>query len=218
MVMFNSRHTHAIVGEYDRNTVKGNGCGGLQVAGHMYINSGGSPVNVSGSDPHHPALYGFDVYRFPLAGYAAGNMANTPPPDLLLSKSGMSDSHGVAATNRDRYLWVMDRHANVAEIIEVKSGHWVNTVDLTGLVSDDAAPDLIDRSPWGDRLFVALRGPVPLSGDPHNARGSTPGLGIIQVTHGGRNGRLMAVVPMTNALQQAGQAPDAHGLRVRLRR
>jgi hypothetical protein len=208
----------AIVGEYDKATVKGNGCGGLQVAGHMYINSGGSPVNVSGTDPHHPALYGFDVYRFPLAGYSAGNMANTPPPDLILSKSGTSDSHGVAATDRDRYLWVLDRHQNVAEIIEVASGHWVNTVNLAGQVSDDPAPDLVDRSPWGDRLFVALRGSVPLSGDPHNARGSTPGLGIIQVTHGGRSGRLIGVVPMTNAMQQPGQAPDAHGLRVRLRR
>jgi hypothetical protein len=207
----------AIVGEYDKATVKGNGCGGLQVAGHMYINSGGSPVNVSGSDPHHPALYGFDVYRFPLAGYSARNMANTPAPELLLSKTGMSDSHGVASTNQDRYLWVMDRHANVAEIIEVASGNWVNTVNLSGLISDDPAPDLVDHSPSGNRLFVALRGPVPLSGDPHNARGTTPGLGIIQVTQGGRNGRLMAVVPMTNANQQGGQAPDAHGLRVRLR-
>jgi hypothetical protein len=63
----------------------------------------------------------------------------------------------------------------------VASGDWVNTVDLTGRISDDPAPDLVDRSPTGNRLFVALRGPVPLSGDPHNAQGSTPGLGIIQV-------------------------------------
>ena len=70
----------------------------------------------------------------------------------------------------------------------------------------------------GNRLFVALRGPTPLSGDPHNATGSTPGLGIIQVTHGGRSGSLMAVVPLTNAMQQPGQAPDAHGLRVRVRK
>ncbi len=139
-------------------------------------------------------------------------------PDLLLSKSGMSDSHGVVATDENRYLWAMDRHADVAEIIDVRSGKWVNTVDLVGSVSDNPAPDLIDRAPGGDRLFVALRGPTPLSGDPHNASGSTPGLGIIQLTHGGRSGRLMAVVPLTNAMQQPGQAPDAHGLRVRVLR
>jgi hypothetical protein len=130
----------------------------------------------------------------------------------------MSDSHGIAATNHDRYLWVMDRHADVAEIIDVGSGKWINTVRLTGSVSDNPAPDLIDRAPAGDRLFVALRGPVPLSGDPHNATGTTPGLGIIQVTDGGRRGHLMAVVPLTNANQQPGQAPDAHGLRVRVRK
>lgn len=208
----------AIVAEYDRSVVKGNGCGGIEVRGQMYINSGGSPVNVSTGDPHHPDLYGFDVYRFPLTGYSPQNGPNTPSPELLLTKGGMSDSHGVAATRNERYLWVMDRHANVAEIIETRTGRWVNTVPLAGDVNSDPAPDLADRAPHGNRLFVALPGSVPLSGDPHNATGTTPGLGIIQVTQGGRTGRLVAVVPMTNSLQQPGQAPDAHGLRVRLRK
>jgi hypothetical protein len=124
----------------------------------------------------------------------------------------------VVATKHDRYLWALDRHANVAEIIHLRSGKWVNTVNLAGEISNDPAPDLVDAAPNGNRLFVALRGPVPLSGDPHNAQGTTPGLGIIQVTHGGRSGRLLARIPLTNANQQAGQVPDAHGLRVRLRR
>jgi hypothetical protein len=111
----------------------------------------------------------------------------------------------------------MDRHANVAEIIDVESGKWTNTVNLSGHASVDPAPDLVDGAPSGNRLFVALRGSVPLSGDPHNATGSTPGLGIIQVTKGGQDGELMAVVPLTNPNQQPGQAPDAHGLRVRRR-
>ena len=89
---------------------------------------------------------------------------------------------------------------------------------LAGGLSDDPAPDLVDRSPAGDRLFVALRGSVPLSGDPHNATGSTPGLGVIEVRIGGRRGELAAIVPLTNAMQQPGQAPDAHGLRVRFER
>jgi hypothetical protein len=205
----------SIVAEYDKATVRGNGCGGIQAAGHMYINSGGSPVNVSSGNPHHPDLYGFDVYRFPLSGYSAFNAPNRPAPTLVLSKTGMSDSHGIASVH-DRYLWVMDRHANVAEIIHLRSGRWVKTVDLAGGVSADPAPDLVDRSPAGDLLFVALRGSVPLSGDPHNATGSTPGLGIIEVKQGGRSGKLATVVPLTNSLQQPGQAPDAHGLRVRL--
>lgn len=205
-----------IVGEYDKATVSGNGCGGIEAGGHMYINSGGSPVNVSGGNPHHPDLYGFDVYQFPKTGYSAANPPNSPAPALLLTKSGMSDSHGVAWAGR--HLWVMDRHANVAEIIELRSGKWVNTVNLAGAVSSDPAPDLVDRSPAGDRLFVALRGSVPLSGDPHNATGSTPGLGIIEIKKDGRDGGLVAVVPLTNPSQQPNQAPDAHGLRVRLTR
>jgi hypothetical protein len=207
----------AIVGEYDRSSVKGNGCGGIQVGGDMYMNSGGSPVNVSGTDPHHPSLYGFDVYKFSVSEYATPTPPNTPAPAVVLSKGGMSDSHGTTVTRNNRYLWVMDRHENVAEIIDLRSGQWVNTVSLFGEVSGDPAPDLVDRSPSGNRLFVALRGPLPLSGDPHNATGNTPGLGIIQLRQEGRSGELLTVVPLTNAFQQPGQAPDAHGVRVRVR-
>jgi hypothetical protein len=47
----------------------------------------------------------------------------------------------------------------------------VNTVNLFGGLSADPAPDLVDRDPTGNRLFVSLGGPMPLSGDPHNATG-----------------------------------------------
>jgi hypothetical protein len=58
LFVINARTTPiSIVGEYDRATVRGNGCGGIETGGHMYINSGGSPVNVSGGNPHHPDLY-----------------------------------------------------------------------------------------------------------------------------------------------------------------
>ena len=205
----------AIVGEYDKATVRGNGCGGAQVGKSMYINSGGSPVNVSSGDPHHPALYGFDVYRFPRSGYSSDNPPNTPAPTLVFSKSGAADSHGMVSVGDGRYLWVMDRHGDVVEIIHLATGRRVNTIALNGRLTDNAAPDIVDASPSGTRLFVALRGPVPLSGDPHNAIGSTPGLGIIRVTHGGFSGSLAAIVPIVNPLQQGTQQPDPHGLRVR---
>jgi hypothetical protein len=207
----------AIVGEYDQHTVRGNGCGGLEVGQHMYINSGGSSVNIFGTDPHHPSLYGFDVYRFPLSGYSADNPPNTPAPTLVYTKGGAADSHGLALPGRGRFLWAMDRHNDVAEILDLRSARHVNTVHLNGVLTDNAAPDLIDVAPFGNRMFVALRGPTPLSGDPHNAIGSTPGLGVIEVNRGGRSGRLAAIVPLTNPLQQPGQSPDPHGLRVRLR-
>jgi hypothetical protein len=87
-----------IVGEYDKLTVHGNGCGGVQVGRQMYINSGGSPVNVSSNDPHHPALYGFDVYRFPLTGYSASNRANTPAPEQNSSPGSVGLRHRGAET------------------------------------------------------------------------------------------------------------------------
>jgi hypothetical protein len=220
LFVVNARTTPmTIAAEYDRATVRGNGCGGMEVDGHMYINSGGSPVNVSSGNPHHPDLYGFDVYRFPLAGLSGVNSPNAPAPAVLLSKTGMSDSHGTAlAGSNGRYLWVLDRHANVAEVIDVRAGRWINTVPMAGDMSDDPAPDLATQSPDGNRLFVSLRGSVPLSGDPHNATGTTPGLGVIHVTRSGRSGKLVAIVPLVNPLQQPGQSPDAHGVRVRIRK
>jgi DNA-binding beta-propeller fold protein YncE len=134
-----------------------------------------------------------------------------------MSKSGNADSHGVAAAGNGRYVWVMDRHNDVADIIAVESGQHVNTVSLNGTLTGNAAPDLADIAPSGNRIFVALRGPVPLSGDPHNATGATPGLGVIQITQGGRSGSLKTIVPIVNEKQQAGQAPDPHGIRVRVR-
>ncbi len=205
-----------IVGEYDKATVHGNGCGGVEIGAAMYLNSGGSPVNVSGADPVHPALYGFDVYRFPLTGYTAKSPANTPAPVQVFAKTGAADSHGIGEAGNGRYLWVMDRHNDVAEIIEVASGAHVNTVRLNGALTDNAGPDLVDTAPGGARLFVALRGPVPLSGDPHNAIGSTPGLGIINVTDNGRTGSLAAILRISNPSQQEKQQPDPHGLRVRV--
>lgn len=208
----------AIVAEYDKTAVNGNGCGGVQLGDTMFLNSGGSPVNVSSTDPHHASLFGFDVYRFPVSGFDPARPPNTPAPRRLFSKTGAADSHGMAVAGHGRHLWVMDRHGDVAEVLDTRTGRHVRTVPLNGPLTDNAAPDLVDVSPDGELLFVALRGPVPLSGDPHNAVGSTPGLGIIRVARDGSRGALVAIVPVTNAMQQSGQRPDPHGLRVRLLR
>lgn len=142
-----------IVAEYDMATVKGNGCGGAQVRGQMYVNSGGRPGRME-----HLHLYGFDVYRFPLEAFGAASGALAP-----------------------------------------------NT----------PAPDLAESAPSGDLVFVAFRGPTPLSGDPHIATGSTPGLGILEVLEGGRNGRLVGLVRLTNVGDEGVERADPHGLRVR---
>jgi hypothetical protein len=142
---------------------------------------------------------------------------NMPAPTVVFSADGQRDSHGMVVTGmgQEEYLWVMDRHADVAEVLRVSDGAHVRTIALNGAFSDNAAPDLADASPTGTLAFVALRGPTPLSGDPHNATGSTPGLGILQVTEGGRNGFLLRIVRLTNVGADGVERADPHGLRVR---
>jgi hypothetical protein len=202
-----TRTPMAITGEYDRGTVAGNGCGGAEAGGSMFVNSGGGTVT---------NLEGFDIYRFPLSGYAAENAPNTPAPALLLSiAEHHRDSHGMVVTKHERYVWAFDRAANVAEVFDVKSGARVNTVDLAGGASADPTPDLADIAPSGNRLFVSLRGPTPLSGDPHVASGSTPGIGIVHLDAAGRGGVLAAVVPISNRDAAGVERADPHGIRVR---
>jgi hypothetical protein len=135
---------------------------------------------------------------------------------LLFSAPGEHDSHGMTHV-RNRYVWVMDRHANVAEILSTSTGRHVATVPMSGALSSDPAPDLVDASPSGRLLFVALRGPTPLSGDPHIATGNTPGLGIIDVDRDGAAGRLVAVLPISNVDAGGVERADAHAVRVRVR-
>ncbi len=201
----------AILGEYDKATVHPNGMVAAEVRGWMFVNSGGGTM---------ANLSEFDVYRFPLSGYHASNPPNTPPPEVLFSDDNTAmerDSHGTVATRHGQYLWVGDRAGNVAEVFDTASGAHVNTIDLTGPESDDPTPDYADISPSGNRIFFALRGPTPLTGDPHVATGSTPGLGVVQVNRGGKGGFLKAVVPISNVDATGVERADPHGIRVRLK-
>ena len=70
-------------------------------------------------------------------------------------------------------------------MISTATDQVVGEISLAGKLSDDPSPDLLDVSPRGDRVYVSLRGKLPLSGDPHASTGSTPGVGVIEVKHGG---------------------------------
>lgn len=200
-----------IVAEYDHDTVRANGFAGIQAAGLMFVNSGG------GTASHQ---FGFDVYAFPLSGYSAANLPNTPAPALVFSNEDPGrerDSHGAVAMKHDRFVWVLDRVENVAEVLDTGTGSHINTVDLNEGAPAGLAPDLADRSPSGNRIFVSLRGPNPLSGDPHASTGSVPGLGVVQVTDGGKAGSLKGVIPIHNVDAGGVERADAHGIRVRLK-
>lgn len=195
----------AIIGEYDRATVHPNGCGGTETNGYMWLNSGGGTAN---------NLHEFDVYRFPLTGYSASNPPNTPARLLVFSDDvEPRDSHGTTLVGGS--VWIFDRGANVAEVFDGASGEHVSTVSLLGGPSSDPTPDLADVIVSGNRIFVSLRGPLPLSGDPHVSTGTTPGIGVVQVQQGGAGGFLKTVVPISNRDAAGIERADPHGIRVR---
>jgi DNA-binding beta-propeller fold protein YncE len=173
----------------------------------MFLDSGGG----TGAN-----MTEFDVYRFELRRFRATNPVNGPAPSILYSDDhGHRDAHGMTVTGDERYLWVADRAANVIEVFDARWGRRLDVVSLVGSLSDDPTPDLLDVSPRGDLLFVTLRGPTPLSGDPHVSTGSTPGLGVLRLRRNGRTGELVAVHRITNPDAAGVERADPHGVRVR---
>src|SRR5688500_11078244 len=103
-------------------------------------------------------------------------------------------------------------------IVDTLTNTRVNQFALTGSVSSDPAPDLMEISPNGNRIFFSMRGPIPLTGNNpifNNAVGSTPGVGIIRVMQGGDNGEFFTRVPISNIVGGVERA-DPHGLKIRV--
>jgi DNA-binding beta-propeller fold protein YncE len=201
----------AILAEYDRATVHPNGCGGAEAAGKMYIRAGGG----SAADPIHSDLYAFPLSRYSTTGHAP----NTPAPTLVFSHDGRRfvDGHGGTLTKGGRFLWVGDRFANRLIVVDTATDRVVSEIGLSGRVSSDPAPDILDVAPGGDWIFISLRGPAPLTMNARgvdNAVGSTPGVGVIRVEPDGWRGALVGVAPITRVVDGAERA-DPHGLKVR---
>ena len=140
------------------------------------------------------------------------------------------DSHGMVATVDGRYIHTVDRIQNVVEAIDTTT-YARTTYDLTsadgqgngmggcaarsvsddpGLPGNDPAPDLLDRTPDGKYLMVALRGPAPVSVQ-HSAQGSCPGVGIVELREDGSTGALIDVLRASNTVDTSGaNAPNGH--------
>ncbi|MBI4401587.1 MAG: hypothetical protein HY581_08140 [Nitrospirae bacterium] len=190
-----------VVGTLNNVEIHPAGCGGVQVGDTMYINSGGgTPV----------APLSYDVYAL--------NISNLPKVSAKLITSRdtkFADSHGMAAVGR--YVWSADRAGNNIEIIDSVTNLSVGSIELAGSVSDDPTPDLVDVSPDGAYVFVGTRGPNPLSGnakDVNNAKGSTPGVGVIKVTDSGKGGEFVGIARITN-MKDGKETADTHGIGVR---
>jgi DNA-binding beta-propeller fold protein YncE len=198
-----------IVAEYDIGTVKGNGCLGAEVVGRkMYVDSGGgTAVNLNQAD----------LYAFPVTGYSAQNPPNTPAPDVVFSDdSEEADAHGAALTKHQRYLWVADRGRNFLWVVDTSTDEIVNTISLVTPFAGDPTPDLVAMSPNGSHAFVSLRGPNPLSADPHVSTGSTPGVGVLKVLESGRGARFEGVARISNLDGSGIERADVHAMTLRL--
>jgi hypothetical protein len=198
-----------IVGEYDSVNVHPNGCLGAQHQNTMYISSGG---NVGTN------LAEYDLYAFPATGYAASNPPNTPANTLVFSDDDPAhdrDGHGAVLTKHGKYLWFYDRTNGEALVFDTATNTHVNTVSFNGAVTADAAPDLGYLSPNGSYMYISMRGPVPLSGDPHVATGANPGLGVVKIKGGGKKGDLVSIRPMSNIDAGGIERADAHALVLR---
>jgi hypothetical protein len=199
-----------IVAEYDRHTVDDNGCGEMEAAGRMYVNSGAGLTvpSVPGDEP-----YGHDVYSFELDQFTTtpSTTPNQPPAQHVYTRDAPGatvDAHAVALTKQG-VLWWGDRIENDVTVVDPRLNVVVSRFRLDGELSDDPAPDLFDLSPDGSFVFTSLRGPNPSTG--HEAFGSTPGVGVIEVTAAGLGGRLTGVARVGSLRG----TPDPHAIRVR---
>lgn len=161
-----------------------------------------------------------DLNNTATIGNTTGDSKNTT--GQLPNKTTRRDAHGIARTVSGSYVHNVDRIQNNVEVFNTKTLNRT-TYDLTsfdgqgngyggcntvsvnddnGLPKNDPAPDLMDTTPDGKYLLVALRGPIPVSVT-HAAQGSCPGVGIIELLDGGETGRLIDVLRTTNTVDTA---------------
>jgi YVTN family beta-propeller protein len=203
-----------IVAEYTRATVAPAGLLAIQAGDKLYFNSGGGGG----------ATLGFQsiLYRLPVSAFSTTPSVtpNSPAPVVVFDHSNrqVKDSHGLAVTKHERYLWVADRADNRIIVVDTETDAVANEIPLAGDASPDPAPDILGVSPSGNRIYSSLRGPNPLTGNNavvNNAKGATPGLGVIQVIKGGKAGSLKTAFVISNIDAFGIERADAHGLAVR---
>ena len=185
----------------------------------------------SANAPNTPAPT--EIYKDPTNTSTIGNVGGSGPVNNTGQIPGTTtrrDAHGMARTLSGSHIHNVDRIQNIVEVFDTSTGA-NTTYDLTSadgqgnglgacatasvtddpdLPGNDPAPDLMDTTPDGKYLVVALRGPTPVSVT-HAAQGSCPGVGIIEVLDGGASGRLAGVLRTTNTIDTSPvAAPGGH--------
>lgn len=200
----------SVVSEFDAEHIPRDGCGFIQAKGHVYGNGGGG-------NPANPD--GWFIYRLPEAGpdvYDPTNPPNEPHPFVVAHDTrGPRDAHGVAKSKQEKYVYFFDRAANVVEIYDAASAARVKTENLVSSFSSDPTIDLAGGAPDGRYIYTSLRGPTPLSGDPHASTGSTPGVLVLEILQDGADLAVRGLAPISSIDAAGVERADPHGLRVR---
>ena len=201
----------AVIAEYDTDHIPRDGCGFVQARGWVYGNGGGgNPANPDGWFIYRVPEGGPDVYDPTLA------QANEPHPEVIARDDSFPrDAHGVAKTKDEKYVYFFDRAANVVEIFNAASGQYIETENLVSAFSADPTVDLAGEAPDGKYFYLSMRGPNPLSGDPHASTGSTPGLLVVEVLKNRPHLAVRGAAFIDNTDAGGVQRADGHGIRVR---
>ncbi len=216
----------AIVAEYDLSVVRAAGCGGAEADGFMHLNTGTSGPHISEFSIYrfaldYPAAPAFSAPNSPLPLAVWQDQDNGKVAGVDLPVGNNRDAHGIVIARNSEsgatsYLHQLDRIRNNVEVFKLSppwddlSKRHEGTYNLTtggacgGTIgtarTNDPTPDLGDLTlggvPTGNRIYVALRGPFPLTIS-HAADGSCPGLGIIDLSPNRRSGNLTAVMNTT---------------------
>ncbi|MSQ27838.1 MAG: hypothetical protein EXR51_06845 [Dehalococcoidia bacterium] len=172
-----------VLQRHDKDRIAPAGCGGVQVGSKIYVNSG----TLTSSD-----LYVLDART-----------------DAILKHIPFTpvgrDGHGMVVMGR--YLWMGNRaSANIA-VVDTTTDANIAVIPNTGI-----APDLMDISPDGSKVFATLRGPNNLTGGPP-AKGQTPGFAVFRPDLGGASGTRLYFVPIGD--QSVDTPSDPHAIAVR---
>ena len=147
--------------------------------------------------------------------------------DGMFSKSGIAFNLSKFFSNsHNTFKSIVDRIQNKVEVFDSTTQERLGVYDLVSkdgmsgregpagpclkhsvlddkdLQLNDPAPDLMMMTTDGKYLMIAFRGPVPVSVS-HSAQGSCPGVGIVELTEGGKSGRLIDVLRTTNTVDTA---------------
>jgi len=182
--------TASIVHAFDPERVRAN-CGiGFTADGSRAI------ANWSG-------VFGADI----VDGEGEWYVVDTRTFEVLSSASSAGvDAHGVRITPNGREFWQVNRGTGDGLRIDAR------TFEVLGPIDAGDTPDILDFSPDGRFVYVTQRGPNPLSGDPHVARGSLPGVLVIDVRTGEH---VLRLDPTTVRDADGAVLNDVHGIGVR---